>query len=318
MSRRKFRRTLTQLLIAVPAVPLLGCEPQNCDGSKIERSYNYSDIILTDGTHPTTSTPCEEACAAADPLWELGGKSCEHGKDFWGHQEVQCIMRDVCVGRRPEGLLGELTGEAMSTLGALYARVAWLEAAAVPAFERLAQELAAYGAPKELVQAALRSARDEIRHARLMGALARRHGAVVPRMEHEPFHPRSLEALALENAVEGCVRETYGALVAAWQARHAAAPEVRRALQSISSDELRHSELSWEVDAWVSSRMPPAERARLQEARHEALHALAAEVEEGAPTQEMIRLAGLPSREAARHLVQGLTRVVLGGELAAC
>jgi hypothetical protein len=56
---------------------------------------------------------------------------------------------------------------------------------------------------------------------------------------------RSLEELAVENAVEGCVRETYGALTAIWQARTAKDPSVAAAVRRIARDETRHAALSW-------------------------------------------------------------------------
>lgn len=49
--------------------------------------------------------------------------------------------------------------------------------------------------------------------------LAARYGATAPRPRVERAPVRSLEDIAVENAVEGCVRETFGALVGAWQAR---------------------------------------------------------------------------------------------------
>src|SRR5205814_4301213 len=50
---------------------------------------------------------------------------------------------------------------------------------------------------------------------------------------------------------EGCVGETLGALLAAEQLRLASDPEVRRILQRIAKDELRHAELAWTFLAWA-------------------------------------------------------------------
>jgi hypothetical protein len=47
--------------------------------------------------------------------------------------------------------------------------------------------------------------------------LARRHGVAPLPIKVGAFPARSLEDLAVENATEGCVRETYGALLALWQ-----------------------------------------------------------------------------------------------------
>jgi hypothetical protein len=61
-------------------------------------------------------------------------------------------------------------------------------------------------APKKLVRAAAHAAGDEVRHARATVALARRFGARPTAVNVERSALRSIEAMALENAVEGCVR----------------------------------------------------------------------------------------------------------------
>jgi hypothetical protein len=194
-----------------------------------------------------------------------------------------------------------------SELGALFAKTAWLEAASVPAFHRLAEELQVHGAPEVLVKAARRSAGDEVRHTRAMQALARRHGATMPEVELPPFEPRSLEEMLRENAVEGCVRETFGAFVAGWQGRTARDPEVRSTLRAITRDEVRHAELAWAVDAWAQERLSAVQRERLLQARRDALRSLGDEVDGHRPPEVLIHEAGLPSREQARTLFQGLS-----------
>ena len=168
-----------------------------------------------------------------------------------------------CTGRRPEGLAeGRLTGQ--------LAEMARLEAASVFAFKRLRDELAAHGAPRRLLRACGRAARDEVRHARTMGALARRRGQRIEAPRVEPARPRSLAAMATENAVEGCVRETYGALVATRDADAHPDPLVRAAMKRIAKDETRHAALSWEIAAWIEPRLDAAARARLRAARRSA------------------------------------------------
>ena len=102
-------------------------------------------------------------------------------------------------------------------MGSHFARAACLEAAAVDAFRWLRDELVAQ-APKRLVRAASRAIRDEMRHVRVTSALARRFGeeAITPPAP-PPRVVRPLLRLALDNAVEGCVRETYSALECLWQ-----------------------------------------------------------------------------------------------------
>src|SRR5580658_1383630 len=88
---------------------------------------------------------------------------------------------------------------------------AYLEAASVRAFDWLEDELSAHGAPERLQARARRAARDEVRHARVIRSFAERAGARVPSLRVKAARARSLEAMAVENAVEGCVNETLGA-----------------------------------------------------------------------------------------------------------
>ena len=135
-------------------------------------------------------------------------------------------------GRRPPGLLAPRRGgareQAAGGVGAYFARMAYDEAASVHAFVGLEEDLVRLGAPAELIAAAARSARDEVRHARVMARRARACGGVVvsPRVRRRAA--RSLELESPVNAVEGCVHETFGALQLCWQAAHAPDPSMRR------------------------------------------------------------------------------------------
>ncbi|MBX3229661.1 MAG: ferritin-like domain-containing protein [Labilithrix sp.] len=214
----------------------------------------------------------------------------------------------VC-GRRPDGLAA-LSGGAASGLRAYLAQAAHLEAASVVAFRRLETELRAHGAPATLVARARRSRTDEIRHAREMSALARQAGAVVPPVVVDAPGARDLFAIALENAVEGCVRETYGAVVALFQAERAAT-ELRPILARIARDEVRHAELAHDVAAWLEPQLTPSQRAALADARARATEELRAALRVE-PHEEVRRIAGVPSAFETRILLDGLT-----GELAA-
>lgn len=214
------------------------------------------------------------------------------------------------IGRRPEGLITPPAHTARAPLAALFAEIARLEAASVFAFERLARELARLDAPAELIAQAGRAALDEIRHARITGALARRYGAEpgVPSLARLP--ERSRFAIALENAVEGCVRETYGALVAHHQARLARDPQVRAALHTIAADETRHAELAWQIAAWLEPQLTAAERELLLAARRLALLELAAEVEREPLGAADLLTIGWPTARVAGGLVARLADVV--------
>ncbi|MBN8233500.1 ferritin-like domain-containing protein [Corallococcus macrosporus] len=298
---RLLRRTLYGLLLAAPLLPGgMACGVKECEhgapflsGGPLAR--------LPDGSLP--ENPSCETCPDQDaPL-----AYCLATTTSTGDAELRCTYYTCSNdGRRPEGLREPRGAGPADALGALFAHAAWLEAASVPAFLRLADELKAHSAPEVLVRAARRSAGDEVRHTRVMQALAQRHGATMPEVDLPPFEPRSLEEMLRENAVEGCVRETFGAFVAGWQGRTAEDPEVRSTLRAIARDEVRHAELAWAVDAWAHTRLSAAQREHLHQARLDALRSLGEEVERHQPPEPWIHGAGLPSREQARALFQGL------------
>jgi hypothetical protein len=217
---------------------------------------------------------------------------------------VQC---GLCVtGRRPAGLArAKRCVDGTPIAGEWLAAAAYLEEASVVAFRTLRAELAAHGAPARLTRAAMRAARDEVRHARTMTALAGRFGAAPAKVVVAARRRRSLEAIALENATEGCVRETFGALVATWQARAAADPEARGAMETIARDETRHAELAWAVARWIEPRLSAAARRRVARARRRAAAAL---VREAAipPPETVVTLAGVPRAHDAQQLAARL------------
>lgn len=211
------------------------------------------------------------------------------------------------VGRRPAGLRSDGSVACADELGQHFALIAHLEEASITAFMRLRDELALHGAAVELQQAALRSALDEVAHTEVCGRLARRHGATPERAVVAPLPPRPLLEVALDNAVEGCVRETYGALLAHHQALHAEDDEVREAMVRIAEDETRHADLSWAIDRWAVERLPSTEREAVRAARQRAVEALRAEV--SAPTDAaLLRTLGLPEPEVAVAMVDLLSR----------
>jgi hypothetical protein len=221
-----------------------------------------------------------------------------------GTDQVACIT--CAVGRRSDGLMAVEGARECGPLGDFFARVATLEWASVTAFERLAGELAGLGAPGELVDEARRSADDERRHTRAMGALAERFGAPVRAPVFTETGKRSLEAIATENAAEGCVRETFGALVATWQARASRDEAVARALREVAADETRHAEFSWALQRWVDGVLDDGARARVRAAREAAAAALWAELD--APVDpSLVAVAGMPDRETARALFSAMT-----------
>jgi hypothetical protein len=271
---------------------------------------------------PGHADTCRGLCLAAAqtnvPAW--GHISdCRLECDSAQPQIVLTYAAAVC-GRRPEGI-GPCTGAPAATpLGALLARAAELEAASIPAFTRLAAELGHHGAPAELVSGARAALRDEVRHWKQTRALALAHGGR-PRPRKVGLLPvRPLSEMAVENAVEGCVRETYGAAVALWQSQRATDAGVHRLMAAVAPDELEHADLAWRIDAWAGDRIGAAGRQQRARAAAEAVRVLGAEIEADHAAAAVARdhdqvagsdhfqRAGLPDRDQARALLAATTR----------
>lgn len=184
---------------------------------------------------------------------------------------VTCTVN--CTGRLTEGYCAP---DGVRSEGDRLAAMAYLEAVSVHAFERLAWELEVHRAPAALQRDARRARRDEVRHTAMTTRLARRRG-VSPRLPEapSPARARTLFEMALENAVEGCVRETYGAVQGLVEARTSPDETMRRAMQSIAGDECRHAELAWAVHAWAMARLGDDERRAVERAMKDAIAEIA-------------------------------------------
>ena len=279
LPRRRLVAVLRRLLhTSVPAsLAFVGCD----DVGGVEETVRVASDRAPYG-------PLVEACrdddAACDPLCEK--ILAAEGEDPTFVILEECRFRDLApgvaevemtwsyppeaCGRRPAGWAPSAPGEC-GVLAAHLARCAELEHASVFAFLRLARELEELGAPDPLAAAARGAARDEIRHTALMGGLARALGVTPPPVEVAAAAARSIGDIAEENAAEGCVRESYGALLASWQAAHAADPLVAAAQSIIAPDERRHARLARAVDRFLAPRLSGAERRRVADARRAAL-----------------------------------------------
>jgi hypothetical protein len=223
--------------------------------------------------------------------------------DSRGGVDIDCASCANGVGRVPAGLARARVTPAASPLGTYFAVAAHFEEASVHAFRRLRGELRAHRAPARLLRAARDAQRDEVRHARLTARMARRFGGRPAPVRVSPVAPRPLTAVAVENAVEGCVRETFGALVASFQAANAGDPDIARLMASIARDETRHAALSWSVARWAARALDPEARADLAARCQGAVEALRGEG--GALVDgELCARAGLPTA-AQREVLLG-------------
>lgn len=63
------------------------------------------------------------------------------------------------------------------------------------------------------------------------------------------FVVRALDEILRENVLEGCVNETYSAVVATHQADHAPSDRLRAVFRAIAADERAHAALSYRIHA---------------------------------------------------------------------
>lgn len=209
------------------------------------------------------------------------------------------------AGRQPAQLVVRSTPW-LQDLATHFAEVSHLEAAAVLAFENMEAELREFGAPSALLRRVRKARADEVRHAESTRVLAERFGGTPREPRCAPHDARpSLLAFAIENAREGCIRETYGSLVAGYQAKHAKDVDVRAVLTAIAAEELEHATLSWDIAEWVEAKLTPAERALVERARHEAIEDLRASLREE-PSREVKDVAGMPDAKTALALLDAL------------
>ena len=221
---------------------------------------------------------------------------------------VHCATHP-CTGRRTDGI-HEPSASSCPGLGAYFAACSYLEAVSVHAFARLHRELRAHGAPDELLTLTRRAEQDEVRHAVLAATLARRFGVEPEEPGAPPSGVRSLFDVALENAVEGCVRETYGAAMACFHALRARDASVRAMMQKIAHDECEHAELAFRIAAWAMPRLRGEEREAIRVAMREAMQELVVGGHDMLDDAERAA-CGMPGAEERRKLVRLIDRDVL-------
>jgi hypothetical protein len=212
-------------------------------------------------------------------------------------------------GRRPNGLHSAESVTAADPRGAYFKKLCALETASVAAFAQIAAELRSHGAPQRLIARAERAASDEVRHATETARAAQRFGAELDPVRVEAQKERSLLAMALENAEEGCVRETFGAALAHFSAQRAEDSELRMLWTRIAEDETRHAELSRDIGVWLASRLLASERALVEARKYQALARLRQGLRTD-PDRSLARMAGVPTSREAHVLLESLAELL--------
>ena len=316
----RMQRSLAYLrLVAVGGASVgLGCSGPTCD-DPVETTLTFPATKAADGRlSPSDRTnggltyaTCKELCEDAPQILKVDG--CDLvALDAETRVDVHCLGTwaschnhyTLGSGRRPAGFVP-------AGLGDHLAEMARLEGAAAAAFEQLARELEFHRAPAPLVNASRRAAGDELRHEHLLSALARRHGAQPSKYER-PGMPRrfvrSLHDVAIENAREGVVNESFGALLNAAQAEAAPDDTVRGIFADLWLDEVFHAAISLHVHRWALTRLPRAMRVRVCQEVRRAHGDLARGC---APDPVRGRLLGHPERAVQLGMLAMLRREVL-------
>lgn len=294
-------------------VPLrVECYAPDAGASDVDSATDGGDGGAEGDAGVTCTTPsCEEQCgatlAADTPIYMFHLVSCALPKAGSTSAMVTCEWQSPPAGRRPSDLRAPAAVEACDEVGAYLAASAFLEEASIGAFLDLERNLRAHGAPDSLVRRARGAARDEARHTRTLGALARGAGATPPRPERRVDTVREVEAIAIENAVEGCVREAYGALVALWQSERAGDPAIRSAMAEIAVEEAGHAELAVDAGTWMKTQLDEDACARVERAMHTAVRALQTELAASPPAALIVTL-GVPTPAQAHLLVDALAQ----------
>ncbi|MCA9708364.1 MAG: ferritin-like domain-containing protein, partial [Myxococcales bacterium] len=254
-------RVRTAVLSSLALVPLLvggcpstyGCDPpsRQFDLDEPVTAAELDEIVAAGyiGQDDWASLECETVCQEVHrdvTGWEANEISTctltlpENPDGTGTAGRVVCsggAIEYYCEGRRPLDHAEAGDEGCEHALGRSLAAMAYLEAASVLAFEELAAWLQAQRAPASLVERCRAAADDERLHARWLGRLAEQHGARVPVPAPRPRHEASVLEVATHNAVEGCVHESFAALMAAVRAQCAPDPRLRRVFTRIAADE---------------------------------------------------------------------------------
>lgn len=302
--------------------PFFGCGDLSVDNEVFVSYYDLNDdnlVELWNGgetVDPNTPEGCEAMCTndfygSIETIHSCEVEFADSVETDSGitpaEVEATCILSGYreCVGGRFSGTLAQRAGgHGEDAAAAWLAREACGEAGSVHAFRQLVRELIHHGAPTHLVDAARSAVQDEVRHTRMVRRLARHRGGTPEPVEVVHTPPRDVLTVALENAVEGCVHETYAAARAGWQAKFAADPQVRAVSAVLASDESRHADLAAAIHQWICSVLPAEDAETVEQARRDAWVRLANSDPD--TTEVANQTLGLPNTTQHRRLVTSL------------
>jgi hypothetical protein len=264
-----------------------GCIPRNTFGYGQDQCDYIVLTSLPCGVPTGVSPPKElEATQPGEAICtklclDFGEHECSITQSETGTQLVCSDSSDrprtgcPVPGRRP-AVERAVVAEGASPEARWLSQAAQHEWLSVDAFLQLSAELEQLGAPRSLVHRARRAAAEERAHGAQLARLGRRYGVDARRPRRALAPCRGALEVALDNLVEGCIHETFSALVMTYQSAKAEDPQARRAFAAIAREEASHAALSRDIHRWVSSALSPAQREAIEDRRRSAYQKLPA------------------------------------------
>ena len=231
--------------------------------------------------------------------------SCDYqGLNEQNKDVIVCSYYNNCMveGRAHADVERVHVGHGKTRKGAWLSKATHSEATSVIAFLQLYQELGTHGAPQDLRMRCLQAAQEEKNHMEMLCTHARNERGIFPELKSISTPSRSLFEIAMENAIEGCVNETYAALQAHHQAIHAHEKSIRETFAQIAHDETKHAELAYHLHAWCMTQLTQDEIAQIHTAQKTAFARLIRYLETQEDDTELIAL-GIPSAQRASQMV---------------
>jgi len=143
-----------------------------------------------------------------------------------------------------------------------------------------------------------------------VAALAARYGHQADNFQVEPVSFGDLESIAMDNMQEGCIGETWGALVGLYQAKKATDPVIAETMRCIALEEVEHASLSWAIHDWIVPQLDDQAIERVNKLKKKALVKLIKKT--SVPVdQNHVLLAGLPEVAVARQLAEKLVQSLI-------
>ena len=225
-----------------------------------------------DGDGQLTEESCSQLCQEETGMYYDYLCSCDYtGTDEQGMHPITCEYTVCAVEGRGHADIQKLcSATGKSALSRYFIRSYHAEASSVAAFLQLRAELEKHNTPQNLLDRCLIAAKEEVHHARMMAKFVKDCGAALPELNFGCPKSRDLYEIALDNAVEGCIFESYSALKAQYQAIHATDSRILVAMKMIAKDETKHAQLAWDIHHHLMTQLSDQEQQKIHQAQQKA------------------------------------------------